>query len=174
MHFKRCLFTVAASLLLCAAGFAQAPEEEKGLEGRWQGAILFEEGRIELDMVARFSRAEDGAWTAVLDLPLVGVTNLVVAPDVKGDRATLVVDLEDGAGTRTINVEVGSDGETLEGEFIQGRQIVPVYLNRRAAPQGKALPVTVTTLPAPGLQELRQRFNADRGSVRLLMLLAPS
>ena len=176
MKTLRTFFLVLACLQLTGAALAApAKEEQKSFQGRWEGAILFEEGRLELAMEARFLRTEDGGWSAILDFPLVGVLGLEVGKTrVVGDHVTLVFDLDDGSGERSISAWLNSSGKTIEGELIQGRTVSPVYLDRRGEPAEEVFPVRVTSLDAPGLTQLRQRFNADLGTVRLLMLLAPS
>lgn len=166
----RPLLTLAASALAAAAAHAA----ESPIEGRWVGAILFEEGRIELDMVARIDRGDDGGWSAAIDMPLVGVENRPVdSIEVAGAAVTLRFDLGDDGDERVLEGRLDSEGDTLTGTFTQGSRSSPVYLERRAAPSGPAPAVEVTELP-PGLEGLREQFERDRGRVRLLLLLSPS
>lgn len=164
------LFLFLVSSLLSAGAGATEPA---GFAGRWEGAILFEEGRTELDMVAVFERSEEGEWTAVLDMPLVGVRDLEVQEiEVTEHRIDLTFDMEDGGGARRISARLVNE-DTIEGHFGQGTQLYPLYLARRDASE-EAQEVEVVELVPPGTEQLRRRFNAQRGAVRLVLLLAPS
>ena len=155
---------------LAIAGGAGAEETDPA--GRWEGAILFQEGRTELDMVAVFDQTEKDGWTASLSLPLVGVEDLRADKTVvAGDEITLTFDLDDGQGERTIEAKVA--GDAIDGHFEQGDRSYPLHLVRREASRQTAA-VDVVELPPPGVEALRQQFNADQGMVRLVLLLSPS
>lgn len=144
-----------------------------GFAGRWKGVILFEEGRIELDIVARIAHPTDAGWKAVLDLPLVGVHDLEVdSVKVEGGGLQMKFDLGDGSGERTLDVQLSNDGEHMTGDILQGARVTPVRLKRADSPaDARVVPVEVL---APGTASLQQRFQADHGDVRLLLLLSPS
>lgn len=154
---------------LCGPTDARA---EDGFEGRWEGAILFREGQIELDMVARFERQQEGEWRVLLDLPVVGVSDKQVEEvEIEGREVTLRFEL-DGAPQVLIG-HLGESAETIEGTFQRADQPAsPLYLERRAAPEERA-PVEVVDLGA-GVSGLRERFNQDREAVRLVLLLSPT
>lgn len=160
---------LACGLVAAGAGATEPAE----LEGRWEGAILFAEGRTELDMVAVFQHSAEGGWTAVLDMPLVGVRGLEVEKvQTTDDGVDLTFDMDDGMGTRTITAHLVGD-DTIEGQFNQGTQSYPLYLARQDTPEELEDAEVVELFP-PGKEELRRRFNAQRGAVRLVLLLSPS
>jgi len=171
---RRCLNSLPFLLmiLLVFSGSAAA-EVTQGLEGCWKGVILFEEGRIELDMAACFSNLAEDGWKAVLDLPLVGVENLEAETvELEDGRVQMSFDLGDGGGERTITAKLEDDGDRMTGEFHQGARVSPLLLERADSAAAPRV-VEVDTL-APGIAALKQRFLGDSGDVRLLLLLSPS
>lgn len=164
---------VALALALVAPWAAGGDTaEDDGLAGRWAGTILFEEGRVELDMTARFQHHDETGWSAVLDLPLVGVEDLQVDDVQFADgRLAMTFDLGANGGERRITAELADGADEMTGEFHQGAMVKRVLLER-AGVAVAAEPVEVTTLAA-GTGELKQRFLEDQGNVRLLVLLSP-
>lgn len=156
----------------CALGAAAAePVEAAGPAGRWKGAILFEEGRTEVDVAVILRRLPDGGWTAVLDLPEVEVEELAVdRVQVAGDRVELRFDLGDGSGERTIAARLHPEGERMEGTFTHGLRTSPLLLERATAATERRAELEVLA----DVAALRERFRADDGKVRLVLLLAPS
>mgnify|MGYP006173936073 CR=1 FL=1 len=163
---------VPAALLLTSWIVPGPARAEESFEGRWEGAILFREGQIELDMVARFERLPEGEWRVLLDLPVVGVSDKQVEEvEIEGREVTLRFEL-DGAAQVLVG-HLAESADTIEGTFQRADQPAsPVYLERRAAPEERA-PVEVVDLGA-GVSGLRERFNQDRGAVRLVLLLSPT
>lgn len=160
---------LASGLLVLAATAAGGDAPDPA--GTWHGSILFEEGRMELDLAARIARGSEGAWSVVLDLPPVGVLGHEVEQvKVAGDRVELRFDLGDGGGDRTIDVRLDPAGERMEGTFTHGLRTSPILLHRR--PPGELRTAELQVLP--GVDALRQRFRDDVGKVRLVLLLAPS
>lgn len=166
------LFVLSLSHGATSVGQESAYE---GLEGRWEGAILVEEGRIEIDVTAHFERRGDDAWVARLSFPTMGVEALEVTPTRFGDGGFLLVfDPGDGSGEKQLAGELDAESGDIEGTFSQGLQKVPFYLERDSAPGAEAGLVEVVELPPPGVEELSTRFDRDRGKVRLLLLLSPT
>lgn len=169
-------------MLLVPCG-AQAAEA-RSLAGTWIGAILFQEGQIELDMKLEL-RQKDGRWSAVIDLPQVDVEALEVAEtQVDGDSFAIRFDIDDGAGLRELKAQrdpapsgakaTAARPDVLHGTFAQTpEKQVPLYLERQ--PAGGAAPAEARPIDlGAGAAELRARFNQDLGKVRLVLLLSPS
>lgn len=155
------------TILLMASSLCHA---DTGFEGRWEGAILFKEGQIELDMVARLQQSE-GSWSAGVDLPAVGVVDHSTN-DVRVDGEQIVLRFTVQGAEQVLTGNLEENGAVIEGTFQRGDQPAsPVYLERREAPENRE-PVEVVDLSGP--LELRQRFNEDQGNVRLILLLSPT
>lgn len=166
--------TRALPTFFCLAALLIVPSlcrADDGFEGRWEGAILFKEGQIELDMVARLQQQPEGDWKAVVDLPVVGVVDHSTE-DVRIEEDRIVLRFTLQGAEQTLTGSLDEDGKVIEGTFQRGEQPpVPVYLERRAAPEDRP---DVELLSLSGPAELKERFNRDRGNVRLVLLLAPT
>jgi hypothetical protein len=158
--------------LLLASLAVPGGAAEPSMAGRWVGAVLFKEGQAEVPMTVELSQAPGGAWSAVLDLPQVGVNRVPISEvKVQGAALALRFDLGDGTGLREIQARGGETAGLLEGTLRQGTQRIPLYLER---PPAKPLPPAAVAELANGPAGLKAQFNQDRGKVRLVLLLSPS
>lgn len=166
------LLAALACIVFCALAAAAAePVAAPDPAGRWTGTILFEEGRTEVDVAAVLRRLPDGRWTAVLHLPEVDVEEVKVDRAlVSGDRVELRFDLGDGSGERTIAARLHPEGGRMEGTFTHGLRTSPLLLERATAATERMAELEVLA----DVAALRERFRADDGKVRLVLLLAPS
>jgi hypothetical protein len=164
---------VATSLSIARAD----TEAAVSLAGQWEADLPVEDGmtsRMLVDLGTLGSR-----WVGEFDLAEFGVENYPVEVSTSDERVSLHftgidMDLEGRL----------EDGSRLSGTAKFGEEQVPLVFRRVAAePQfsGDFLALEavaddlqrVTKLSAEGTQ-LRDRFNADQGKTRLVMLLSPT
>lgn len=158
---------------------AAAPADLARFSGLYHGAIVYRAGEMELESVVELGLDGEGRLTGTIDQPgffeyqpLEGVTlegdtlrfgyrrfSEVRGPDAPFDfEATLV----DG-------------GAALEGGFLESRGRIPFRLERIGDPGTPRPQMGRRPLAdlAPSGDELRDAFNADADSARLVLLLSP-
>lgn len=184
---------VACILLLCSAPlFGSAPGDLPGApseaapgalsEGVWQGAVLIEPGMVEADFTVELARDATGAWTGVYHQPSIGVRFQPL------ERVEL-----DGGRLRMVYVRsfpqhhvevpyvfvgtVAADGRSIEGTLTEGEEQPVRFVLHRIGPPGTAYGEPAeqeVTVVSPGFREIRERFNRDRGTVRVVTVLSPT
>ncbi|MBW8873680.1 MAG: hypothetical protein JF614_01835 [Acidobacteria bacterium] len=160
---------VLAGLLLLPA--AAAADEGARFVGLWKGAIIFEKGATEGDMVLDLMPDADGKLLGLCSLPIHGVADHPLI-DVKAAGSQLTFIYRDDKGSSQVTVSLSPDGKHLNGSMQEGDKTYPLFFKKTSredlAPQG-----TLQVLSADN-RELRQRFDQDAGKVRLLVLLSPT
>jgi hypothetical protein len=166
------------------------PAAAAGLEGLWEGLMVFKRGELEVEFVLELARAADAAdagdrrLVGTIDLPN---QHLLYHPV---DRATL--DGDQGAfaftwltpdskvhATVAFSGTLSPDGQRFDGlvEESDAPGVRSPFSMTRVGDAGTPR----RTPPAPALRplspagaELREAFNADAGKTRLLLLLSPT
>ncbi len=174
---------VPAAVVLCAV-FGAVPAAATGLEGLWEGLMVFKRGELEVEFVLELAPAADGRLVGTIDVPN---QHLLYHPV---DRATL--DGDRGAfaftwltpdskvsATVAFSGTLSPDGRRLDGvvEESDAPGVRSPFSMRRVGDAGAPR----RTPPAPALRalspagaELREAFNGDAGKTRLVMLLSPT
>jgi hypothetical protein len=181
--------TVALAVLLSAppapgspvAAAAEEPSAAPGAAGVWQGAILYEPGRTEVDIVVELAQAPDGRWTGTIDvLP----HNLQYQPldevSVEGSKVSFVFVRQSPTAGRVespFEGELSADGITIRGDFLEGRKNRYDFVLKRIGEPGEPRPEPRLSEVHPlseDATELRETFNRDSETVRVVMLLSPT
>ncbi len=166
---KLCGILVLASLALANAACAATPDA--GLAGIWQGAIIFQRGMIEGDMVVKLSAGGDGKLDGLCSLPVLGVKDHPIT-DVKTNGKQLSFVYTDNTGSSVVNVSLAADGQRLDGEMVEKDKHYPVSLKRTTAKE--MAPSGTLQVLSKDAHELHQRFDQDAGKVRLVIFVSPT
>jgi hypothetical protein len=174
-HPSRFGSSLALGLILTlAAPGLTAAVQTPGIEGHWEGAIVVREAEIEADMTVDISRGADNALGGKVSVPIQDVHDRPLESVVeKADVVSLV--FRDGAELSIFNGTLSGDGKTIEGDLSEEGHSFKFVLHRQETTAPAAAKVESPALHplAASLVELKQRFNADAGHVRLLLLLSP-
>src|SRR6185295_9932742 len=157
-----------ALLLLASAAVA---DDGARFVGLWKGAIIFEKGAIEGDMVAEFIANPGGKLVGLCSLPVHGVTDKPLV-DVKWNGNNLSFVYKDDTGTSMVTVALSADGKRLSGNMQEKDKSYPIYL-KKASEEELTAKGPLEVLSADN-RELGQRFDKDGGKVRLIVLLSPT
>ena len=167
-----------------AAGAAPAPEGETASApspaGIWQGAIQYDPGKLEIDVLVELAQQPDGRWAGTIDVLPLGIEyHLLEDISVEGSRVTFWLNRESpshGLVKSPFKGEVSADGSTIEGEFVEGGQNPHPFVLQRIGEAGdpRPEPQVSEVHPLTGSAELREAFNAHRDAVRVVMLLSPT
>jgi hypothetical protein len=157
-----------------------APTDLARFSGLYHGAIVYRAGEMELESVVELGLDGEGRLTGTIDQPgffeyqpLEGVT-------VEGDTLRF--------GYRRFSEVRGPDapfefeatlvdgGAALEGGFLESRGRIPFRFERIGDPGTPRPQMGRRPLAdlSPSGDELRDVFNADAGSARLVLLLSPN
>lgn len=149
--------------------------------GLWQGAILYQPGVLEIEVVVELAQGPDGRWAGTIDvLPM----NLEYQPlehiSVEGSRVTFRFNRRSptaGLVESPFEGELSADGSVLRGDFIEGGQNRHAFVLKRIAEAGEPRPEPRTAELQPlsaGAEELRAAFNRHEDAVRVVLLLSPT
>lgn len=158
-------------LALLLSSSAAVADDGARFVGRWKGAIIFEKGAIEGDMVAEFVANPGGKLVGLCSLPVHGVTDKPLV-DIKWNGNELSFVYKDDTGTSLVTVALSADGRRLSGKMQEKDKSYPIYLKRMSEEELTAKG-SLEVLSADN-RELRQRFDKDAGKVRLVVLLSPT
>lgn len=166
-RFWKVLPILAIPLLPAAA----CADDGGRFAGLWKGAIVFDKGTVEGDMVAEFEANPDGKLVGRCSLPIHNVVDWPLV-DVQANGTKLSFVYKDDTGSSQVDLSLSADGKHLNGSMLEKGKTYPLYLKRTSreelAPKG-----SLQILSADN-RELRQRFDKDAGKVRLLVLLSPT
>ena len=156
-----------------------------GIEGLWQGVILYQPAEIELELTVEVARDAQGRLVGTIDLPTQRMQNWPLSA-VEQDGARVHLQFRRDSEARGPNAPFDFDGELSAGGkalrgtftgFYQGdRNRFPFELERQGEaglerPEPQHPPLHAL---APAGDELAAAFNRDAASVRLVMLLSPT
>lgn len=186
---RRCAFrtphlraSIAAGLLLgCLAAPAIAAAAPPSPEGLWQGAILYDPGVTEIDVVVELAQAPDGGWAGTIDLPTLGLQFRPLEDiSVDGREVAFWFNRDSPTAGRVESPFRGTlseDGATMTGEFVEGGVNPHRFELERIGEPGDERPAPVTSELHPlsaEPEELRDAFNRHEDAVRVVMLLSPT
>ena len=187
MRMKPSRAGATAALLLAmslgAPGAARANGPAAGLEGLWEGLMLYKPAEVEVEFTAELARAADGKLVGTIDLPN---QHLVFYPldraTLKGNTGTFAFtwrgpDMQSPASV-TFTGTLSPDGKRFSGEVVESDvpgARVPFSMIRVAdagTPRKEARQAKLVVSAAGA--ELKESFNRDAGKTRLVMLLSPT
>jgi hypothetical protein len=188
-----------AALLLCAVlcaggagGASAAPNgpiasaaPAAGLDGLWEGLMVFRPAEVEIEFAVEIARAADGRLVGTIDVPnqqlLFHPLDRVALDGRKGEFAfTWFVPHAQQNVSTTFTGALTGDGKSFAGTLVESdapETSIPFSMKRLGDPgtprketkQGTLLPLS----PAAPV-ELKEAFNRDAGKTRLVMLLSPT
>jgi hypothetical protein len=157
------------------------------LEGLWEGVILYDPAQVELETTIEIARDAQANLVGTIDL-LTHQMKYHPLRDFRLDGRKAAFTFYRNSERRgpnspfTFEGEISPDGRVLEGMFTgfyneeKGIDRVPFRFERIGEPGDErpepVQPALLTLSPAGG--ELREAFNRDAGSIRLVMLLSPT
>ena len=141
--------------------------------GSWDGAIVYVPAEQEVEIEIELVEDVMGKLGGLIDIPTKPVEDEpLVAMRLEGDRISWQLRRE--SGTFPFQGTVSADGNEIRGQCEDRGKSYDFWLRKRdpAAPPKAAVHPPLHDL-SPSGAELRQRFEADHGNVRLVMLLSP-
>lgn len=157
------------------------------LEGLWEGVILYDPAQVEMETTVEIARDAQGNWVGTIDVPSQRM-QFHPLKDFRFDGRKAAFTFYRNSERRgpnspfTFEGEISPDGRVLEGMFTgwyneeKGNDRVPFRIERIGEPgDERPEPVQASLLSlSPAGEELREAFNRDAGSIRLVMLLSPT
>jgi hypothetical protein len=155
---------------ICSPAWAQ---NRSSVEGSWEGAVVYVPAELEVDIFVDLFRDARGVLAGLIDIPTKPIEDEPLANiQVAEDRISW--ELQRDSGTFPYEGTLSADGQEIRGRSVDRGKTVEFWLKRRdpGAPERVRANPPVHTLSATGA-ELKERFNADAGKVRVVMLLSP-
>lgn len=184
MHRNRLLIVLTAFVLLAfgpPAGTAQGQAPAPSPEGLWQGVIVYQPGRAEVDIFVELAPLPDGRWAGTIDILPHGLQYQPLDEvSVEGSKVSFLYVRESPTAGRLespFTGELSADGDAIRGEFVEGRQNHHTFVLERIGEAGdpRPDPRAAEILPlSESAEELRAAFNRDREAVRVVLLLSPT
>jgi hypothetical protein len=171
------LFILLAFLTVtpAAAEPAAAAAASPGFAGHWEGAIIRTLGRDEIDFTVDLEppRQAGGVWTGKTSVVLTGVMDRPL-DKVVVDGSTIVFEdvPEKGNGRRHYQGKLSEDGSRIIGDYTRDDKTFPFELERRTSSR-KPSESELTDL-SPDARELKQLFDQEKDTVRVILLLSPT
>ncbi len=148
-------------------------EGRVAVEGMWEGAIVYTAAEQEVDFRLHLFLDARGVLAGLIDIPTKPVEGEPLG-GLRLDGSAISWELVRDSGTFPFTGTVTADGSEIRGTCSDRGRTVEFWLRRLdpAAAEPVRVSPPVLSLAANGA-ELKERFNADAGKVRLVMLLSP-
>jgi hypothetical protein len=164
------------AVLLLVLGFACPPvqgQDRPAVEGSWEGAVVYVPAELEVEIFVDLFKDSRGILAGLIDIPTKPIEDEPLA-NLRVDGSRISWELHRDTGTFPYEGTLSADGQEIRGRSEDRGKSVEFWLKRRApgAPERVTVHPPLHTLAATGA-ELKERFNADAGKVRLVMLLSP-
>lgn len=166
-----CLGIAAVLWMLYVASAPAWGQGSPGVEGTWRGVILYAPAELEVEIAVRLSKDAQGGLAGSIDIPTKPIDGEPLS-DIFFDGTRISWELRRQTGSFLFDGALSADGKQISGRYFERGEVYDFSLERSdpAAPP----PVTPSIHPLSTTgAELRERFNADAGKVRLVMLLSP-
>jgi len=149
---------------------AQAPINAK-LAGHWEGAVIRTLGKDETDFTIDLAPQEGGGLSGKMTILMIGMRNKPL-DKVTVDGASITFEEANEGARRVFQGKLSDDGERISGELQRGDRKTPFELDRRERAHAPAESELIDL--SADSRELRQLFDQEKGTVRVLMLLSPT
>lgn len=156
-----------AFCLACTPIWAEA---RPAVEGTWAGVIVYAPAELEVEIAVELSRDAKGALAGSIDIPTKPIDGEPLS-DVFLEGSQISWELRRESGTFLFEGMLSADGNGISGRYFERGEFYDFSLERSGPAAPPVIP-PIHILSATGA-ELKERFNADAGSVRLVMLLSP-
>lgn len=157
--------------MLCLASSPVWGQGSPGIEGTWRGVILYAPAELEVEIAVALSKDAQGGLAGSIDIPTKPIDGEPLS-DIFFDGTRISWELRRQTGSFLYDGTLSADGKQISGRYFERGETYDFSLER----SDPAAPPTVTpvihALSTTGA-ELRERFNADTGKIRLVMLLSP-
>lgn len=162
-----------AVLLLVVACPPVWGQGHPAVEGSWAGAVVYVPAELEVEIYVELFQDARGVLAGLIDIPTKPIEGEPLA-NLRLDGSRISWELQRDSGTFPYEGTLSADGQEIRGRSVDRGKSVEFWLKRRApgAPERVVVHPPLHTLSATGA-ELKERFNADAGKVRLVMLLSP-
>lgn len=172
--------SLAAVVLLAVPAAGAGPRPTPS--GLWEGAILYDPGTTEIDMVVELARTGEGDWSGTIDvLPLRLKFHPLEDISVDGSDVTFWLNRRSPHLDRMVRSPfrgtLSADGSTIEGEFVEGQEDPHPFVLHRIGEAGDPRPepqLSEVHTFTEGVEGFREAFNRHRDRTRLVMLLSPT
>lgn len=156
--------------LACPVLWAQ---DRPAVEGSWEGAVVYVPAELEVEIFVDLFQDSRGVLAGLIDIPTKPIEDEPLA-NLRLDGSRISWELQRDSGTFPYEGTLSADGQEIRGRSVDRDKTVEFWLKRRdpGAPERVRVNPPVHTLSATGA-ELKEKFNADAGKVRLVMLLSP-
>jgi hypothetical protein len=164
----------AAALLVLVLACPRAwGEDRPDVAGSWEGVVVYAPAELEVEIAVELFQDATGKLAGLIDVPTKPIDDEPLA-NVRFDGTRVSWELRRDSGTFPYEGTLSADGKEIRGRSIDRGKTVDFWLKRRDPGAPERVPVNppLHTLSATGA-ELKERFNADAGKVRLVMLLSP-
>lgn len=170
---RGCWRGAAALVFLCLACPPVWSQSRSTIEGSWEGAVIYVPAELEVEIYLDFFLDSRGLLAGLIDIPTKPIEDEPVA-NLRVDGSRVSWELLRDSGTFPYEGTLSADGQEIRGRSVDRGKTVDFWLKRRdpAAPERVRAEPPLHTLSATAA-ELRERFNADAGRVRLVLLLSP-
>lgn len=148
-------------------------QDRPTVEGSWEGAIVYVPAELEVEIFVDLFQDSRGVLAGLIDIPTKPIEDEPLA-NIRLDGNRISWELQRDSGTFPYEGTLSADGQEIRGRSVDRDKTVEFWLKRRdpAAPERVRVNPPLQILSATGA-ELKERFNADAGKVRLVMLLSP-
>ena len=151
---RRFRITTAAGLVLAVTTLAALAENDSAgnsgtVEGYWEGTVSLPAGQlpVQIDLMPE---DEQGVWTGKIDIPAQGIHRLTLDGVTVQERAVMFK-LPGLPGDPVFNGSLNSNGSTIVGNYVHGKQVFPFTLERKPAPDTREdLEALYAEFQAPG------------------------
>ena len=164
---------VAAILVSCLTCLPAWGQGQSTVEGIWEGVVVYAPAELEVEQAVELFQDARGALAGLIDVPVKPIEDEPLSA-VRFDGKRISWELRRDTGTFRYEGTLSDDGKEISGQYFERGKTFPFWLRRTdpaAVKPARAQPA-LHTLSATG-GELKERFNADAGKVRLVMLLSP-
>jgi len=161
-------WALACILIVAAGAAAAATAAAPGAAGHWDGIVVEQPGRAELDLTLEIV-GESQRWAGYLSVPTQGIDHRRL-DDLEVEDQKVSFLYKDASGESRFVGYLGDD--SISGNFSEsGRTLLCRFWR---APQGlRSAALKLRSLDADGA-ELRQVFNDEQRHPRLLVVLSPT